>query len=100
MRSLFARLRLRPHDAKLVIESQSPVSLSLRNDRTLIVFDRLSRAVTQNGRHVATFGSIHSVQIDAETSDDRPTAWLVTIKLAASQIATITGTRVVARGVI
>jgi hypothetical protein len=114
MRSLIERLRLtRSREARLVIEAESFASLTLRSGRTLTLFDRLSRAVTQNDRQVATFGSIHHVQIDAESTGEG-SAWLVALHLAGSRVvavgrtvdnseaslaavrvATITGTRVV-----
>jgi len=117
MPSLIERLRsLRHHGARLDIEAESAASLSLRSDRGLVVFDRLSRAVTQNGRQIATFGSIHSVRFDAEANGDKATSWLVVLQLAGSRavaigrtsdeseaavaaerIAAITGTRVVAK---
>ena len=90
------------------------MSLSVRSDRTVIVFDRLSRAVTQNGRQVATLGSINSVRVDEEVNEVGPHSWRVTLHLAGSRavmigrtrdgsaasavaagIATIAGTRVV-----
>jgi len=92
------------------------VSLSVRSDRAVIIFDRLSRAVTQNGRQVATLGSINSVRVDEEATDGGPIGWRVTLHLAGSRavmigrtrdgsaasavaagIATIAGTRVVKR---
>lgn len=114
MRSLIERLRsLRSREARLVIEAESFASLTLRSGRTLTLFDRLSRTVTQNDRQVATLGSIHHVQIDEEVGGEG-SAWLVALHLAGSRavavgrttnnseasraaacIATITGTRVV-----
>jgi hypothetical protein len=108
---------MRPREARLAIEGESVASLTLRSGRTLTLFDRLSRAVTQNDRQVATFGSIHHVQV-GEESRAQGSAWLVALhlagsrvvaigrttdnseaSLAATRIATITGTRVVAERV-
>jgi len=119
MRSLVAHLRsLRPQIARLVVEAESSTSLSVRNGRTLTLFDRLTRAVTQNGRQVTTFGSIHHVRIEEKTREDGTSACLVALQLAgsrdvaigrttdgseaslaAAQIAKITGTLVVAKRV-
>lgn len=104
---------MRSREARLAIEAESVASLTLRSGRTLTLFDRLSRVVTQNDRQVATFGSIHHVQID-EASSVAGSAWLVALHLAgsrvvvvgrttdnseasvaAARIGTITGTRVV-----
>jgi len=90
MRSLIERLRwLRRQGARLVIEAQSSDQLSLRSDRTLFVFDRLSRAVTQNDRQVATLGSINSVRIEEEATDAGQSTWLVTLQLTGSRVVTI-----------
>lgn len=114
MRSLIERFRSsRSPEQGLVVEAESSASLSVRHGRTLTEFDRLSRVVTQGGRQVATFGSIHHVQVDEQANEDG--AWLVALQLAgsrmvaigrtkdssealaaAARIATITGTRVVA----
>jgi len=51
---------MRSRDARLAIETESVTSLTLRSARTLTLFDRHSRAVTQNDRQVAPFGSIRA----------------------------------------
>ena len=89
MRSLIERLRLtRSREARLIIEAESFASLTLRSGRTITVFDRLSRAVTQNDRQVATFGPIHHVQIDEESSA-KGSPWLVALHLAGSRVVTV-----------
>jgi hypothetical protein len=104
---------MRSREARLAIEAESVASLALRSGRTLTLFDRLSRAVTQNDRQVATLGSIDHVQID-EASSVAGSTWLFALhlagsrvvvvgrttdnseaSLAAARIGTITGTRVV-----
>jgi hypothetical protein len=94
MQSLLERLRsLRTQGAKLVIEAETPASLSVRNGRTLTVFDRLSRSVTQGKRQVASFGSIHQVRIDEQPGDDGAFAWSVNLELAGSRVVPIGRTR-------
>jgi hypothetical protein len=98
----------------LEVESESASTLTLRQGRVLTRFDRLSRAVTQRGRVVATFGSTQSVRVREHPTADGPIVWSVTLQLAgtrmvevgraadqaaaslvAVRIATITGTRVI-----
>lgn len=116
MRSLIERFRSsRSHAPGLVVEAESSVSLAVRSGRMLTVLDRLSRAVTQNGRQIATLGSIHHVRVDERATEGGP-AWQVALQLAGSRlvaigrtkggseasvaaqrIAAITGTRVVTK---
>jgi hypothetical protein len=103
---------LRPEEF-LEIESESHSGLSLRCGRARTVFDRLSRAVTRNGKLVTTFGSIQHVRITEESTQGGPALWSVSLQLsgsrtvpigratdgkvastAAARIATVTGARV------
>jgi hypothetical protein len=98
----------------LGIESESSTTLTLRGGRVVTVFDRLSRAVTQRGRQIATFGTIQHVHIQEESASDGPASWVVSLQLSGSRVvpvgrttdrtsastvaahvATITGTNVV-----
>src|SRR5882672_3759221 len=76
-------------DESLKIEAASHVALSLRHGRVVTVFDRLSRAVTRNGRLIATFGSIHQVRVTQESAADGPAAWSVSLQLSGSRVVPI-----------
>jgi hypothetical protein len=58
----------------------------VRHGRTLTAFDRLSRAVTQRGRLVATFGAIHCVRVQQQPLKEGPVAWSVSLELSGSRM--------------
>ena len=76
-------------DEYLGIEAESPSGLTLRCGRAQHVFDRLSRAVTRNGKLVATFGAIQRVRITEESKDNGPVVWLVSLQLSGSRVVPI-----------
>jgi len=47
----------------------------------------------QNGRQIATFGSISTVRIEEEATKPGQSSWLVTLQLAGSRVVTIGRTR-------
>src|SRR5262245_53839527 len=72
------------HDHALQIEAESPTTLTLRDGRAVTVFDRLSRAVTQRGKTVATFGTMQTVHVREEPGD-AGSMWCVTLHLSGSR---------------
>src|SRR5262245_44403784 len=73
----------------LAIESDSPSSLVLLGGSERIVFDRLTRAVIQRGKQVATFGTIKYVLAREATSDDGSPVWQVSLQLKTSREVTL-----------
>ena len=74
----------RSHDESLVVESESPATLTLRHGRLVTTFDRLSRTVTQHGKLVARFGAIRHVQIQHEGAQPGALQWWVSLRLAGT----------------
>jgi hypothetical protein len=107
-------LSRRQPDDRLLVESETSSSLTLRHGTLRTVFDRLTRAVTQQGRQVSTFGNLQRVLVRQSAKDDGSTVWLVALQLrgprdeitvgraqdadeaaaAATRIAAVTGTQV------
>jgi hypothetical protein len=115
MWSLVERLwsRRQPAD-RLLVESETSTALTLRHGSQRMVFDRLTRAVTQQGRQISTFGNLQRVLVRQSAKDDGSPVWLVALQLkgpreevavgrakdadeaaaAATRIAAVTGTQV------
>jgi hypothetical protein len=86
MRAFFERrLGFLRNDQSLAIEQETASTLALRNGRVLVVFDRLSRAVTQRGKMIATFGTIQHVHVRKDSGGDGADLWLVCLQLAGSR---------------
>lgn len=69
----------------LEVEVATDTGLTLRCGRALIVFDRLSRAVTRNGKLVSTFGSIQQVRVTQEQPENGRLVWSVNLRLSGSR---------------
>ena len=74
---------------RLTIESDSPASLVLLSGNDRIIFDRLTRAVTQRGKQVATFGTIKYVLAREARSDDGSPVWEISLQLKTSREVTL-----------
>jgi hypothetical protein len=71
------------------IEVATGSVLTLRCGRARIVFDRLSRVVTRNGRLVSAFGPIQEVRVTREQIEERPPVWSVNLRLSGSRAVQI-----------
>lgn len=69
----------------LELEASTAAALTLRRGRALIVFDRLSRVVTRNGKLLSAFGSIQQVRVAPEPSGHGQQVWSVSLGLAGSR---------------
>jgi hypothetical protein len=69
----------------LEVEASTPAALTLRRGRALIVFDRLSRVVTRNGKLLSAFGSIQHVRVTREQSDNDQPVWSLSLGLTGSR---------------
>jgi hypothetical protein len=84
--SLFRFLR---QEEFLEVEVATDSGITLRCGRALTVFDRLSRAVTRNGKLVSTFGSIQQVRVAQEQLDNGRSVWSVNLRLSGSRAVQI-----------
>lgn len=69
----------------LEVEMSTPAALTLRQGRARIVFDRLSRVVTRNGKLLSAFGSIQQVRVIHESSNDGQQVWSLSLGLSGSR---------------
>jgi hypothetical protein len=74
----------RRSDEALVVQAESPTTLTLRHGRQLSTFDRLSRTITQQGKVVAPFGTIRHIRVFDEPSSAGAVAWWITLQLAGT----------------
>ena len=89
-RSIMQRwLPSRSNDEFLVVESESPATLTLRQGRLVTAFDRLSRTVTQQGKLVARFGAIRHVQVQQEGTQAGGPQWWVSLQLAGTGLVKV-----------
>jgi hypothetical protein len=72
------------HDL-LEVEASTAAALMLRRGRALIVFDRLSRVVTRNGKLLSAFGSIQHVRVTSEPSGNGQQVWSLSLGLSGSR---------------
>lgn len=84
VRTLVSRWFTRRLDEALVVQSESPTTLTLRHGRLLTAFDRLSRTITQQGKVVAPFGTIRHIRVFDEPSAAGAVAWWITLQLAGT----------------
>jgi hypothetical protein len=84
VRTLVTRWFTRHPDEALVVQGESPTTLTLRHGRTLTAFDRLSRTITQHGKVVAPFGTIRHIRVFDEPSAAGAAAWWITLQLAGT----------------
>ena len=82
-------LHRKEQSERFTIESDSPASLVLLSGNDRIVFDRLTRAVTQRGKQVATFGTIKYVLAREARSDDGSPVWQISLQLKTSREVTL-----------
>jgi hypothetical protein len=80
--SLFPFLR---QEEFLKQEVATDSGLTLRCGRALFVFDRLSRAITRNGKLVSTFGSIQQVRVTQKQLKNGQHVWSVDLRLSGSR---------------
>jgi len=86
VRSLVARwLPFGRQDEFLVVQAESPTTLTLRQGRLLTAFDRLSRTATQQGKVVAPFGNIRHVRVFEEPTPARVVVWCIALQLAGTR---------------
>src|SRR5262245_13055477 len=86
VRSLVARwLPFGRQDDFLVVQAESPTTLTLRQGRMLTAFDRLSRTATQQGKVVAAFGNIRHVRLFEEPAASRGSVWCIALQLAGTR---------------
>ena len=86
VRSLVARwLPFGRQDDFLVVQAESPTTLTLRQGRLLTAFDRLSRTTTQQGKVVAAFGNIRHVRVFEEPTPSRAAVWCIALQLAGTR---------------
>lgn len=64
----------------LEVEASTAAALTLRRGRARIVFDRLSRVVTRNGKLLSAFGAIQQVRILQEQQ-----VWALLLGLSGSR---------------
>lgn len=69
----------------LEVEASTTAALTLRRGRARIVFDRLSRVVTRNGKLLSAFGAIQHVRLTRELSDHGQQVWSLSLGLSGSR---------------
>ena len=84
VRTLVSRWFNRRTDETLVVQAESPTTLTLRHGRMLTAFDRLSRTITQQGKVVAPFGTIRHIRVFDEPTAAGVVAWWITLQLAGT----------------
>lgn len=71
------------------VEASTAAALTLRRGRALIVFDRLSRVVTRNGKLLSAFGAIQHVRVTPEQLDNGQQVWSLSLGLSGSRAISI-----------
>src|SRR4029450_4139552 len=79
--TLVSRWFARRPDEALVVQAESPTTLTLRHGRLPPAFDRLSRTITQHGEGGERLGARPHRVYDAPTATG-PVAWWITLQLA------------------
>jgi len=73
----------------LEVEASTVAALTLRRGRARIVFDRLSRVVTRNGKLLSAFGAIQHVHVTPEQLVDGRQVWSLSLGLSGSRAIAI-----------
>ena len=85
VRTLVSRWLMRRRNEALVVQAESPTTLTLRQGRMLTAFDRLSRTITQQGKVVAPFGTIRHIRVfDEPSTAAGAVAWWITLQFAGT----------------
>ena len=67
------------------ITEDLPDRVTVRSGSTTTSFNRTSLEVTQDGRHVGTFGIIEKIEVHQPRNQDGPMNWFITVQLRGTR---------------